>query len=138
MSTMGYDPRQGVRAVVQLTGLARDGVQLLRQELHLARQESKEKVAPAVASAGMLLGGGVLSAWGAGYLMQALVRALATRMPAWAASLLTGGVLALGGAALAGWGGRRLRTLDLVPEKTIESLREDKQWLQHQIRSRLT
>ena len=129
--------RQGVRAMTQLTALARDGVQLIEQEIQLARQESKEKLAPAARSTGMILGGGLLSVYGVGYLVQSVVRALATRMPAWLASLLLGGVLTGGGLLLAGLGGRNLRNLDIVPHKAINSLKEDKQWLQRQIRSRL-
>ena len=121
----------------QLFAVAQDGVELLRQELRLARQETVEKLAPAGQAGGMLLAGGLLAAFGSRYLGDAVVRALATRMPHWLASLLFGAGLAAGGVVLLRRGGRAIANVDLVPEKTIKSLREDKAWLLHQIKSRL-
>jgi len=129
-------PEDGSR-ITQLIGIARDGAELVRQELRLARQETIEKVTPVAQSTGMVLGGGLLAAFGSTYLMDGLVRLLATRMPHWLASLLSGAGLTLGGIALMRGGGDRLRNVDLVPQKTINSLKEDKAWLQRQIKSRL-
>jgi len=120
-----------------LTSVAKDGTQLIEQEIRLARQESKEKIAPALRSVLMVVGGGVVTAYGVGYLVHSISRVLTTRMPAWLASLVTGGVLSLAGVLLAGLGGQKLRSLDIVPRKTINSIREDKLWLQRQIKSRL-
>ncbi|MDP9350360.1 MAG: phage holin family protein [Chloroflexota bacterium] len=124
-------------ALVQLSGVARDSVKLMRQELLLARQETIEKITPAVRSVAMILGGGIVTVFGTAYLLQAVVRVLSTRMPPWLASLVSGGALTLGGIAFALRGGQQLRRLDLVPQKTINTLREDKEWLVHQIKSRL-
>ncbi len=136
----GYQPSNlfgGANQVQQLASLARDGSRLLRQELALARQETIEKLPPAARSLAMIAGGGVIAVYGSAYLLQTIVRLLSTRMPPWLASLLTGGALTLGGIVLAGRGSRQLSELDIIPQKTINSLREDKEWLLHQIRSRL-
>ena len=125
------------RSMPQLIGVAKDGLELIRQELNLARQETIEKLTPAARSTGMILGGGVLAAFGGTYLLQAVVRALSTRMPLWLASLVSGVGLILGGILLMRRGGRQLKNIGVVPEKTINSLREDKEWLLHQIKSRL-
>lgn len=85
----------------------------------------------------MILGGGIVTVFGTAYLLQAVVRVLSTRMPPWLASLVSGGALTLGGIAFAMRGGQQLRRLDLVPQKTINTLREDKEWLVHQIKFRL-
>ena len=129
--------RGTVSAAIQLAGVARDAAQLIRQEIALARQESREKLGPAARSAAMLVGGGAMVISGAAYILQAAVRALSARMPPWAAYLLSGGVLASFGLLLAGRAARNLRRLDIVPHKTITSLREDREWLLHQIKSRL-
>lgn len=127
----------GGQPVTQLIGVARDSAHLVRQELNLARQETIEKLTPAARSTGLMLGGGVLAAWGVSYLLQAAVRALSTRMPPWLASLVFGGFLTAGGIALLGLGRRQLASLSLVPHKTINSLKENKEWALHQIRSKL-
>jgi hypothetical protein len=136
--TNGAEASPASRALAQFAGLAKDGARLARQTAELARQESKEKLTPAVRSIGMVAGGGALATLGGVYLLQSVVRLLSTRMPPWLASLLFGGALAAGGALLAGRGGRQLSNLHIVPEKTIKSLREDKEWVLHQIKYRLT
>jgi len=117
--------------------LARDSYQLLQQEVELARQETIEKLTPAAQSTGLIVGGGLLAAIGSTYLADALVRLLATFMPHWLARLLFGAGLTAGGAALIQRGTSDFKDLSLIPEKTINSLREDKAWLVHQIKSRL-
>jgi len=122
----------------QITEVTRDGVYLMQQELHLARQETVEKLKPVLGSTGLIAGGGIMAAVGSTYLMQAIVQLLATWMPLWLASLLAGLGFTLGGVALVRTGSQQLKELDVVPQKTINSLREDKEWLVAQIKSRLT
>lgn len=124
-------------ALVQISGFAKDSVKLVRQELLLARQETLEKMTPAVRSVAMIIGGGIVTVYGTAYVLQAVVRVLSTRMPSWLASLISGSALTLGGIAFILRGGQQLRQLDLVPQKTINTLREDKEWLLLQIKSRL-
>ena len=122
----------------EISGVARDGVLLLQQEWSLARQESVEKLKPAAVSTGLIAGGGLMAAVGSTYIMQSLVQLLATRMPAWLASLLAGLGFTFGGLALMNTGSQQLKDLDVIPQKTLNSLREDKEWLLTQIKSRLT
>jgi len=117
--------------------IAQDGLDLIKQEVQLARQETVEKLTPAAQSTGLVVGGGLLAAIGSTYLADAIVRLLATFMPHWLASLLFGTGLAAGGVALIQRGTSDFKNLSLVPEKTLASLKEDKRWLVHQIRSRL-
>lgn len=124
-------------STADLQAVANDALHLVKQEYALARQETIEKLTPAVRSLAMLAGGGMLLLIGGVYLLQSVVRILATRMPAWLASLLSGIAFVLGGAALMGWGRQQLQRLSLIPRKTLNSLKEDKEWLVHQIKSRL-
>lgn len=136
-NTNGHSASQDGSWLHQLTEVTRDGVFLLQQEIHLARQETAEKLKPVLTSTGLLAGGGIMAAVGSTYLMQAVVQLLATRMPHWLASLLAGLGFMIGGIALVGTGSRQLRELDVIPQKTINSLREDREWLVTQIKSRL-
>ena len=123
--------------ITQLSTIAQDGVQLARLELQLARQETMEKLAPAAQGGGMIVAGGLLAMFGSRFLAEAMFQALASRVPQWLASLLVGMGLTAGGVTLARRAGREIRDIDLVPEKTINSFREDKAWLLTQIKSRL-
>ena len=125
------------RLFTQLSTIAQDGAELVRLELRLARQETIEKLTPAAQGGGMIATGGLLATFGSRYLVEALVQALATRMPRWLASLLVGTGLTAGGLTLARRGGRELQHIDLVPEKTIHSFQETKAWLVEQVKSRL-
>ena len=128
---------RGGRSIAQLVDVGRDGLELIRQEIQLARQETVENLTPAARSTGMILGGSLIAATGVTYLLQAFVRLLATRMPLWLASFLSGAGFTFGGIVLMQRGARQLQDIDLVPHKTINSLREDKAWLLDQIKSRL-
>lgn len=122
----------------QFTALAQDGLELVQQEIQLARQETIEKLTPAVQGGGLVLAGGLLSMIGSSYLADAIVHLLATRMPRWLASFVFGTGLTAGGLVLMRRGSNDIKHLDLVPTKTINSLRENKAWLLDQIKSRLT
>lgn len=122
--------------MAKLVGLAKNAMRLLRQEIVLAQRETIEKLTPAIRSGAMMLGGGIVAVYGVAYVLQAIVRLLATRMPSWLAYLVSGGALLTGGVVLAGRGSRQLKDLDLIPQKTIRSLKEDKEWLLRQIKSK--
>lgn len=112
-----------------LSDVAGDLSALLRQELQLARTEVRRDVVEA-GKAGGILGGSALAGW-----MAALFASLAGMWAlgeamhlAWAA-LIVMAVWAVVGAALAVSGRNKLRRLDPVPERTVQSLKEDKEWI---------
>ena len=137
MNNTGTPARENQHRVTQLSAIAQDGADLIRLELRLARQETVEKLAPVAQGGGMVATGGLLATFGSRYLVEAVVQALATRMPRWLASLLVGTGLTAGGLSLARRGGRELQGIDLVPEKTIRSFQETGAWLVEQVKSRL-
>jgi len=124
--------------VTDVGDVAKDAWHLIQQEYALARQETIETITPAVRSLALLVGGSLLLILGGVYVLQSVVRLLATRIPSWLASLLSGAAFAAGGAVLMGLGQRQLQQLSFIPQKTINSLKEDTEWLVHQIKSRLT
>ena len=105
---------------------------LLRQEVELAKTELAEKGRKAGAGAGLFGGAGVAGLLMLGSLTAFLVIALALVLPAWAAVLI---VTALWGAiagVLAIQGRNTMRLMGKpVPEKTVETLKEDMQWLKN-------
>lgn len=103
---------------------------LVNQEVELAKAELAEKGRKAAPGVGMLGGAGVAAVLALGSLTAFLILVLALALPAWAAALI---VTALWGAvaAVLGLQGReRMREVGKpVPEKTIETVKEDVQWL---------
>jgi hypothetical protein len=59
---------------------------------------------------------------------------LATVIPDWLAALIVGLVVAVIGLVLVQRGRAALKQTTLKPEKTIESLKEDKEWVQQQVK----
>lgn len=109
---------------------------LVRQELDLAKAELTEKGRHAGVGAGLLAGAAVGALMMLGALTATLVLALAEAMPAWAAALVVTALWGALAAALALIGRERLGDVGQpVPEKTVESVREDIQWVRDRTRS---
>jgi hypothetical protein len=85
--------------------------------------------------AALLVGGGLLAYAGLLSIVAALVLVLAAiGLPPWAAALV-GGVVVIGGAYLLVRAGlAALRPPQLTPHATIDTLKEDAQWLKSQTR----
>lgn len=110
--------------------LSSDLSTLMRLEVELAKAEVAEKGKQAGVGAGMFGGAAVAALMMLGALTAFLILVLAIAMPAWAAALIVtliwgavAGLLALQGRA------RLARMGKPVPEKTLESVKEDVQWL---------
>jgi hypothetical protein len=111
-------------------------VALARQELQLARAEMTEKGRKAVPGIGMIGAAGAVGLLAAGALTACLVLALDRTMANWLAALLVGAVYAMlaGGLYLAGKA-RVQEAGPLIPEQTIETIKEDVEWAKTQIGS---
>jgi hypothetical protein len=112
---------------------------LLRQEVALAKAEMNEKAAKLGRNAGYLGAGGVLAHAGAlvlllgvaALLYHGLVAAgLSHMVSGWLAPLIVGAVVGVIGYAMAQKAISTFKHESLVPEKTLESLKENQQWLQ--------
>ncbi len=109
--------------------------ELIRQELRLAQAEAAEKVSRAQYGV-IAIAAGLLSAFCALLiLLQALVIGLAEIMPAWAASLCVGGLMALAAVFLVRRGQSGLSPANLVPERTLDSVRRDKDLIMEKVQS---
>jgi uncharacterized membrane protein YqjE len=105
---------------------------LVRQEVELAKLEMIEKGKKLGVGAGMLGGAAVAALLMLGSLTAFLIIVLALAMPWWAAALIVTAVWGVVAAVLALRGRDEIREMGKpVPEQTIETVKEDVQWLKH-------
>jgi uncharacterized membrane protein YqjE len=105
--------------------------EIIRSEFRLAKTELKEEAAKVAKPAATLGAGLVLGLYGLGFLLLASVYALSTIMPAWLAALLVGMVLAVVAAAMVTSSSKKFKRVDPTPDKTIQTLEENVQWVKH-------
>jgi hypothetical protein len=119
-------------SIGQLIGdISDDLSRLFRQEVELAKAEIQAEAKKAGMAAGMLGGAGFAAYLAVVLLSLAVVFGLANVMdPAWAA-LLVAAAWAVVGAVLYTNGRRKLRTVSPVPQMTVQTLKEDAQWLKN-------
>jgi hypothetical protein len=111
--------------------VADDVSRLFRQEVELAKAEIKAEATKAGKAAGMLGGAGFGGYMVALFASLALMFGLGAVMPlGWAAvivAVLWGAV----GAVLYSMGRKKMKDVSPVPQQTVETLKEDAQWLRN-------
>jgi uncharacterized membrane protein YqjE len=133
MSTM--EPKAPDRSLGELLGEMTSSLStLIRKEIDLARVELKDEVRQAGKAGGMLGGAALVGYLGALLLSLALALGLSDAFDAdpWV-GLLVVGVIFVGVAAVLGVQGRnKLQQIDAVPQQTVQTLKEDVQWVKQQ------
>jgi uncharacterized membrane protein YqjE len=104
---------------------------LLRQEVELAKVETKEEVGRAARAGGMLGAGGLAAWFGLLFASLALAWLLDQAMNRALAFVIVGAAWLLVGAVLFIIGRRRMREVEPLPQ-TMESLKEDVAWVKAQ------
>jgi uncharacterized membrane protein YqjE len=113
--------------------LAQDTGTLVRQELRLAGNELGENVSRLGKDAGMLAAGGVILFAGFLALIATVILVLGELgLDWWLAALIVTAVVLGIGAALAARARAALKNADLMPRQTIETLKEDQEWIKEQ------
>ena len=111
-------------------------VTLARQEMELAKAEMTEKGKKAGAGAGLIGVAGGIALLAGGAFTAFLILALDGVMPNWLAALLVGVAYAVIAAVVFSVGKNRVEEAGpLVPEQTVNSVKEDVQWAKTQIGS---
>jgi Putative Actinobacterial Holin-X, holin superfamily III len=119
-------------SVGELIGnISNDLSQLFRQEVELAKAELKQEATKAGKAAGMLGGAGFAGYLAVVLLSFALVFALANVMDAGWAALIVAVIWGIIGAVLYVLGRNRLKTVDPMPRRTVDTIKEDAQWLKN-------
>jgi VIT1/CCC1 family predicted Fe2+/Mn2+ transporter len=106
---------------------------LIRQEIQLAQTEMTRKATKAGRNAAFIALGAVIALGAFFSVIAALILVLAQVMEAWLAALIVAVVLAIAAALLVQYGISKLKQIDPAPRRTIETMRENKEWLTQQI-----
>src|SRR5438093_8595086 len=120
-----------------LGGIVSDAKDLLVQEVALTKLEVRDELRKAKSAAMSLgIGIGIVTAGGM-LLMLMLVQVLAvfTAMPLWGCYGTVGSVLVILGTVLLAAGKTKAEELDVVPQQTVETLKETAQWFTEQTTS---
>ncbi len=112
--------------------LAQETSNLVRQEVQLAKTEFSEKASQVGKDVGFLAVGGAVAYAGFLVLLAAITALLALWMPVWVSALIVGVVVAGVGYFLVRKGLNELQRVDLKPNQTIQTLKEDKEWVKDQ------
>ena len=116
-------------SVGELIGNISDDLsRLFRQEVELAKAELKQEAAKAGKAAGMLGGAGFAGYLAVVLLSFALVFALGNVMDLGWAALIVAAIWGVIGAVLYANGRKKLKTVDPVPHRTVDTIKEDAQW----------
>ncbi len=114
--------------------LSRETVALVRQEVQLAKAEMSQKASRVGKNVGFLIVGGVVAYTGLLAIVAAVIIVLGGVIPLWLSALVVGLVIAAVGAFLVAKGANTLRQEAPTPQETIETLKEDREWLRDQTR----
>lgn len=116
------------RSIGELFGqLSQDVGLLVRQEAQLAKAEMQTTLSQSIAHLVSLAAGSIVGLIGALGLTAAIVLLLIDPigLKPWLAALLVGGVLAAIGFVMLQGGLRKLKTIDPVPRRTVENIKDD-------------
>ena len=114
--------------------LANETSTLVKQEVALAKAEFSQKASQVGRNVGFLVVGGAVAYAAFLALMAAAIIGLAQVMPGWGAALIVGVVVAAVAGLLIYKALSALRAADPVPRQTVETLKEDAQWVKEQVK----
>jgi xanthine/uracil permease len=131
---MQQAPQPDDRSLSELfTDLSRELTALVRQEVALAKTEMSDKAARAGRNAGVLAVGGAIAYAGLLALVAAAIIGLAHALAWWLSALIIGVLVVVIGVGLMWTGFAALRHADLVPHRTVQTLKEDAEWAKRQM-----
>jgi len=107
--------------------------EMVRSEVRLARVEIREEASKTARAGAMLAAGAVLAMIAGVFLLVCLAQLLDLIMPDWAAALVVALALGIPAAILISKGRDRLKIP--MPEKTIENVKENVEWMKNQTKS---
>jgi uncharacterized membrane protein YqjE len=118
-----------------VTGIVEDLQGIVRGEVLLAKTELKEDVSVLGKAAGSLVAGGVVAFVGFIFLMLGVTYVLNQWLEMWLAAGIVGIALLLIGGILVMSGKKAMSAASMKPTETIDSLKEDQEWANQQIKS---
>lgn len=128
-TTAGEETRSFAELV---SGVVENLQNIVRFEVQLAKTELQEEAKTAGKGVAMLAAGALIGFFAIGLFLLTAVWALATQIDRWLAALIVGVVVAVVAGILAMVGKKRLDEFSPKPEQTIESVKEDIEWVKQQ------
>ena len=107
--------------------------EIIGSEVRLAKTETREEIGKAGRAGAMLGGGIVLTLYALGLALLAGVTALSLLVATWLAFLIVALVLGVTAAFMIASGRRKLHQVNLKPQRTITTVKENLQWAKHPI-----
>jgi len=106
---------------------------LVKKEIELARHEMTRSATDMARKSAMIGVGGAIAYAGFIVLLIGAAWLLATiGLPTWVAFVLAGGIALAVGAFLAMRAAQALKTVSVVPERTVETIKQDVEWAKEQ------
>lgn len=135
------DPKNDRSIGQLLKELTHETSQLLRQEVTLAKTEMSEKASRVGTNLGGVAVGGAVAFLGAIALLMAVIYGLGAILnnflspdtASWLAPLIVGAILAAVGYSMIKKALATLKAESITPERTTQSLQENKEWLKEKI-----
>jgi hypothetical protein len=113
--------------------LSQEASTLIRQEVQLAKAEVTRTATKAGKEVAFMAAGGFIAYAGFLALIAAAILGVAEFLPLWLSALLIGVIVAGVGYLLLQKGMNGLKEINPAPRRTIETLKEDKEWLKQQV-----
>lgn len=113
--------------------LAAETGTLVRQEVALAQAELTAKATTVGKNVGYLAVGGAIGYAAVLAVLAGVIVGLSSFMSAWLAALLVGVVVGIAAFVMISSAITALKKANLKPEETVESIKEDAQWLKRQV-----
>jgi len=107
--------------------------EMVRSEVRLARVEIKEETSKTARAGAMLAAGAVMAMIAGVFLLVCIAQLLDMVMPDWAAALVVALLMGIPAAILISKGRDRLKVP--MPEKTIDNVKENVEWMKNQTKS---
>jgi len=106
---------------------------LVRKEIELARHEMTRSAAVLARSSALIAVGAVAGYAGAIVVLIGVAWLLVELgLPTWLGFVIAGGATVLIGAAVALWARSSMKTVSVMPERTVETIRQDVDWAKEQ------
>lgn len=121
--------RENASTLALLRRATEELLTLFRQEMALATAEVSRTVTVFLAGVTSIAAGALIAYAGLLALLAAAVLGLARVVPDWAAALIVGAVALVIGALLVYLGGKKVSAQQLKPQRSVNSLRDDKDML---------
>ena len=117
-----------------LGDLYQNATNLIQLEIELAKTEISQKASRVGKNVGFLAAGGAIAYAGFLAILAGIIALLGLLIPIWLSALIIGLIVAGIGGALVMSGLKTLQQESVAPQRTLDTLKEDKEWISDQTR----